>query len=194
MGKKSGSDIMLTEIKQKSQEEMTRSLRVLSHNLAKIRTGRATPDILSHINIEYHGNMISISQIASITVLDAKTLSISPWERGVSVKIEKEIIKANLGLNPVNLGDILRIQIPDLSTERRKAMVKQVKLEAEKTKIAIRGIRRNINIKIKRFVKEKNISEDQAKKDEADIQNLTNSMITKIDIITKEKEKELMAI
>ena len=185
---------MIKDIKYKGQEGMTKNIISFRHNLAKIRTGRASPNILAHITIDYHNTQIPISQIASIVILDARTLSITPWEKGIYARIEKAIITANLGLNPINSGNNLHVQIPSLSEERRKIMVKQVRLEAEKTRVNIRGIRRNINVKIKESIKQKEISEDQAKKHEAEIQTLTDRMITKVDIITKEKEKDLMAI
>lgn len=185
---------MITEIKHTGQEGMTKNLVSFRHNLAKIRTGRASPNILAHITIDYHSTQIPISQIASIVILDARTLSITPWEKGISAKIEKAILSADLGLNPINSGNNLLVQIPNLSAERRKTMVKQVRLEAEKTRVSIRGIRRNINIKIKESIKQKEISEDQAKRHETEVQTLTNRMIAKIDVITKEKEQDLMAI
>ena len=173
---------------------MTKSLESLGHDLAKIRTGRAHPDILAHVTVDYYGTPTPISQVANIVVLDARTLSITPWEKGLSANIEKAILISDLGLNPTNLGDSLRVPMPDLNEERRKEMAKRVRSEAEKARVGIRSIRRDANAEVKDLLKQKDISEDEAKKAEADIQTLTNDMIAKVDVMTEEKEQDLMAI
>ena len=185
---------MIKEIKQQAQQRMTKSLESLGHDLAKIRTGRAHPDILAHVTVDYYGTPTPISQVANIVVLDARTLSITPWEKGLSANIEKAILISDLGLNPTNLGDSLRVPMPDLNEERRKEMAKRVRSEAEKARVGIRSIRRDANAKVKDLLKQKDISEDEAKKAEADIQTLTNDMIAKVDVMTEEKEQDLMAI
>lgn len=185
---------MIKEIKQQAQQRMTKSLESLGHDLAKIRTGRAHPDILAHVTVDYYGTPTPISQVANIVVLDARTLSITPWEKGLSAKVEKAILISDLGLNPTNLGDSLRVPMPDLNEERRKEMAKRVRSEAEKARVGIRSIRRDANAEVKDLLKQKDISEDEAKKAEADIQTLTNDMIAKVDVMTEEKEQDLMAI
>lgn len=185
---------MIKEIKQQAQQRMTKSLESLGHDLAKIRTGRAHPDILAHVTVDYYGTPTPISQVANIVVLDARTLSITPWEKGLSANIEKAILISDLGLNPTNLGDSLRVPMPDLNEERRKEMAKRVRSEAEKARVGIRSIRRDANAEVKDLLKQKDISEDEAKKAEADIQTLTNDMVAKVDVMTEEKEQDLMAI
>ncbi|WP_116963519.1 ribosome recycling factor [Fastidiosibacter lacustris] len=183
---------MIKEILLDAKDRMEKSLENLRHDLAKIRTGRAHPDLLAHIIIDYYGVETPISQAANITVLDARTLGITPWEKGLTAKIEKAILMSDLGLNPANLGDSLRIPMPALNEERRKELVKLVRTEAEKGRVAIRNIRRDANSDIKDLLKEKEISEDDAKKAEDSIQKLTNDMIAKADVIVQEKEQDLM--
>ncbi|MBK2126122.1 ribosome recycling factor [Fangia hongkongensis] len=185
---------MINEIIQDAASRMEKSLESLRHDLAKVRTGRAHPDLLAHVSIDYYGIDTPISQAANITVLDARTLGITPWEKGLASKIEKAILTSDLGLNPANMGDTLRIPMPPLNEERRKELVKVVKGEAEKARIAIRNIRRDANSDIKELLKEKEISEDEAKKAEEKIQKLTNDMIAKADNIAQDKEKDLMEI
>ncbi len=185
---------MIKEILADAKDRMEKSLESLRHDLAKIRTGRAHPDLLAHVTIDYYGIETPISQAANITVLDARTLGITPWEKGLASKIEKAILMSDLGLNPANMGDSLRIPMPALNEERRKEMVKLVRSEAEKGRVAIRNIRRDANSDIKDLLKEKEISEDEAKKGEENIQKLTNDMIAKADVIVQEKEQDLMEI
>ncbi len=185
---------MINEIIQDAASRMEKSLESLRHDLAKVRTGRAHPGLLAHVSIDYYGIDTPISQAANITVLDARTLGITPWEKGLASKIEKAILTSDLGLNPANMGDTLRIPMPPLNEERRKELVKVVKGEAEKARIAIRNIRRDANSDIKELLKEKEISEDEAKKAEEKIQKLTNDMIAKADNIAQDKEKDLMEI
>ena len=185
---------MINEIIQDAEIRMQKSLDVLANDFAKIRTGRAHPDLLSHIVIDYYGMDTPISQAANITVLDARTLGVTPWEKGLSSKIEKAIISSDLGLNPTNLGDSLRIPLPALNEERRKEMVKLVKSEAEKGRISIRNIRRDANSDIKELLKEKEITEDEAKKAEANIQKVTNKMIANADKMANKKEHDLMSL
>ncbi|WP_119343826.1 ribosome recycling factor [Facilibium subflavum] len=185
---------MINEIIQDAKSRMEKSLESLRHDLAKIRTGRAHPDILAHVTVDYYGVETPISQAANITVLDARTLGITPWEKGLSSKIEKAILMADLGLNPANLGDTLRIPMPALNEERRRELVKLVKSEAEKGRVAIRNIRRDANSDVKELLKEKEISEDEAKKAEDKIQKITNDMVAKADDIAQQKENDLMEI
>ncbi|WP_100550784.1 ribosome recycling factor [Caedibacter taeniospiralis] len=185
---------MIKTILADAKDRMEKSLESLRHDLAKIRTGRAHPDLLAHINIDYYGIETPISQAANINVLDARTLGITPWEKGLAAKIEKAILMSDLGLNPANLGDSLRIPMPALNEERRRELVKLVRNEAEKGRVAIRNIRRDANSDIKDLLKEKEISEDDAKKAEDSIQKITNDMIAKADAAVQEKEQDLMEI
>ncbi|MFC4892375.1 ribosome recycling factor [Pseudofrancisella aestuarii] len=185
---------MINEILKDAEVRMQKSLDVLSDDLAKVRTGRAHPDILAHIVIDYYGVETPVTQAASITVLDARTLGITPWEKGLAGKIEKAIISSDLGLNPTNLGDSLRIPMPALNEERRKELVKLVRSETENGKISVRNIRRDANGDIKELLKEKEITEDEAKRAEDSIQKITDKMIAQADALCTKKEQDLMAI
>ena len=185
---------MIKDIIQDSEHRMLKSLENLQHGLAKIRTGRAHPDLLAHITIDYYSSPTPISQVANIIVLDARTLGITPWEKNLTSAIEKAIIVSDLGLNPTNLGDTLRIPLPALNEERRKELTKMVKSETEKAKVAIRSIRRDANTEFKNLVKDKVISEDEAKKCEDSIQKITDKMTADADQYANNKEKELMEI
>lgn len=185
---------MINDILKDAENRMNKSLDVLADDLAKIRTGRAHPDILAHITIEYYGTATPITQVANVSVLDARTLGITPWEKGLSSQIEKAIITSSLGLNPTNLGDSLRVPMPALSEERRKELVKLVKSEAENGKISIRNIRRDANGDFKDLLKEKEISEDEAKKAEDNIQKLTDKMVAQTDILATKKEQDLLSL
>ncbi|KEI35238.1 ribosome recycling factor [Francisella sp. W12-1067] len=185
---------MINDVIRDAEARMTKSLDVLADDLAKIRTGRAHPDILAHITIDYYGVETPISQAANITVLDARTLGIAPWEKGLASKIEKAILTSDLGLNPANLGDNLRIPMPALNEERRKELVKLVKSETENGRISIRNIRRDANGDIKELLKEKQITEDEAKRAEDSIQKLTDKMVAQADAMAAKKEQDLMSL
>ncbi|QIV95105.1 ribosome recycling factor [Allofrancisella frigidaquae] len=185
---------MINDVIRDAEARMTKSLDVLADDLAKIRTGRAHPDILAHITIDYYGVETPISQAANITVLDARTLGIAPWEKGLASKIEKAILTSDLGLNPANLGDSLRIPMPALNEERRKELVKLVKSETENGRISIRNIRRDANGDIKELLKEKQITEDEAKRAEDSIQKLTDKMVAQADAMAAKKEQDLMSV
>ena len=185
---------MINDILKDAENRMSKSLDVLANDLAKIRTGRAHPDILSHVTIDYYGTPTSITQVANVNVLDARTLGITPWEKGLSGQIEKAIITSNLGLNPTNLGDSLRVPMPALSEERRKELVKLVKSETESGRVSIRNIRRDANSDFKDLLKEKEITEDEAKKAEDSIQKITNKMIAQADALAAKKEQDLLAL
>ena len=185
---------MIKEIEVDAKLRMEKSLDNLQHGLAKIRTGRAHPDLLAHVTIDYYGVATPVSQVANINVVDARTLSIIPWEKELSSKIEKSILMSDLGLNPINLSDSLRIPMPELNEERRRELVKLVKAEAEMGRTAIRNIRRDANSDIKELLKEKEISEDEAKKGEDNIQKLTNGMVAKVNSVVGIKEEDLMEI
>ena len=185
---------MLPEIKNDTRTRMNKSLEALRHELAKIRTGRAHPSLLEHVHVEYYGNEVPISQAANVAVEDARTLSVSPWDKTMVPVIEKAILTSDLGLNPNTAGQVIRIPLPPLTEERRIELGKVVHNEGENAKIAIRNIRRDANHHIKDLLKEKSISEDDERKAEHDIQSLTDLAVSKVDEIVAEKEKELLEI
>lgn len=185
---------MINDILKDAENRMSKTLEVLADDLAKIRTGRAHPDILAHVTIDYYGSATPITQVANVTVLDARTLGITPWEKGLAGKIEKAIITSDLGLNPTNLGDSLRVPMPALNEERRKELVKLVKSETESGRVSIRNIRRDANGDIKELLKEKEITEDKAKRAEDNIQKITDKMIAQADALAVKKEQDLMVV
>jgi ribosome recycling factor len=173
---------------------MSKSLEALRHELAKIRTGRAHPSLLEHVTVDYYGSEVPIGQAASVTAEDARTLSVTPWDKSMVQPIEKAILTSDLGLNPTTAGQVIRIPLPPLTEERRRELGKVVHHEGENSKIAIRNIRRDANHTVKELLKEKEISEDEERKAEAEIQELTDLAVHKVDEIVAEKEKELLEI
>ena len=184
---------MLDEINQETSQRMQKSIDAFSSNLRKIRTGRATPDILDSVQIDYYGNETPIKQLANITVEDSQTLAISPWEQKFIPEIEHAIAKANLGLNPITSGNIVRIPLPHLTEVRRIELTKQVRHEAELAKVSIRNIRRDSIQDLKEFFNEKMISEDHFHKGQVDIQTVTDDKIKNIESLSEQKQKELMS-
>jgi len=176
-----------------AKEHMNASLLFFDKELQKIRAGKASPQMLEGVKVDYYGNPTPIEQIANINTPDARQIVVQPWERQMIPAIEKAILAANLGFNPQNNGDFLRIQVPVLSEERRKELSKKAKQEAEQAKVNIRNIRRNTNDHIKKL-KDSGVSEDEIKKFETDIQKMTDDFIVKIDKICTEKEKEIMTV
>jgi len=185
---------MLAEIQKDARVRMSKSLESLRHELAKIRTGRAHPSLLEHVHVDYYGSEVPIGQAASVSVEDARTLSVTPWDKTMVQVIEKAILKSDLGLNPVTAGQVIRIPLPPLTEERRRDLGKIVHNEGENAKIAIRNIRRDSNNHIKDLLKEKKISEDAERESELKIQEVTNQAVTKVDEIVAEKEKEILEI
>jgi len=177
-----------------ADRRMNKSMEALKHELAKIRTGRAHPSLLEHVNVKYYGSEVPLNQTASISVLDSHTLSITAWDKNAIPDIEKAILNSDLGLNPVTTGDVMRIPLPPLTEERRKELIRVVRSEAEKAKVAIRNIRRDANHSFKNLIKEKSISEDDERKGEERVQKITDDHITQIDKTTEQKEKEMMEI
>ncbi len=184
----------IAEIKQNAQTKMDQSIDSFKHNLTKIRTGRANPAILDSVQVDYYGSFMPINQVANVTLLDARTISIQPWEKGMGAKIEKAIRESDLGLNPASQGDLIRVPMPPMSEERRKDMTKLVRNEGESAKIAVRNLRRDANEAVKKLVKDKLASEDDQKRAEADIQKATDAHIIGIDRLIADKEKEIMAV
>lgn len=184
----------IAEIKQTTQGKMDQSIAAFKNNLTKIRTGRANPALLDTIHVEYYGNNVPLSQVANVSLLDARTISVQPWEKGMGAKIEKAIRESELGLNPANMGDLIRVPMPPMSEERRKEMTKVVRQEGEAAKIAIRNLRRDANEAVKKLVKDKEASEDDQKRAEADVQKVTDKHIAEIDVLVAAKEQDIMAV
>ncbi len=184
----------LPEIKKNAEQKMNQSLEALKHNLAKVRTGRANPQILDTVQVDYYGSMVPVSQVANLTLLDARTIGVAPWEKGMGAKIEKAIRESDLGLNPASQGDLIRVPIPAMTEERRRELTKVVRAEGEQSKIAIRNLRRDANEHVKKLVKDKLASEDDERRSQDEIQKLTDRMIAEVDKVIATKEQDLMAI
>ena len=184
----------IADIKKTTQTKMDQSIEALKSNLGKVRTGRANPQLLDTIHVEYYGSMVPLSQVANVTLLDSRTISVQPWEKNMGAKIEKSIRESDLGLNPASMGDLIRVPMPAMSEERRKEMTKLARNEGENSKIAIRNLRRDANEGVKKLVKDKEASEDDQKRSEAEVQKLTDKHIADIDALVAAKEQEIMAI
>jgi ribosome recycling factor len=184
----------IADIKKNAQDKMAKSLETLKNDLAKVRTGRAHTGILDHVTVDYYGNPTPINQVANLTLIDARTIGVTPFEKKMGAAIEKAIREADLGLNPSAQGDTIRVPTPPLTEERRKEMVKLCKSEAEDAKIAVRNIRRDANEQLKKLVKDKAISEDEERRAQDDVQKLTDKAIVDIDKIVAEKEKEVLTV
>lgn len=185
---------MLEDIKKDARIRMNKSLDSLRTELAKIRTGRAHPSLLEHVHVEYYGTEVPISQAANVTVEDARTLAVTPFDKNMVGTIEKAIMQSDLGLNPATAGTVIRIPLPPLTEERRRDLGKVVHSEGENAKIAIRNIRRDANNHSQQLLKDKDISEDDARRAEAEIQKITDDHIGQVDRIVEEKEQELLEI
>ena len=185
---------MIEDIKKDAGKRMRKSVENLKQELSKLRTGRAHPSLLDHITVEYYGGQVPVNQVASVTISDPRTLAISPWEKNMVPVIEKAVLASDLGLNPSTSGDLIRLPLPPLTEERRRDMVRTVRHEGEGARVAIRNIRRDANSDIKEFLKEKEITEDQARRGEDDIQKITDRAIENVDQVLAEKEDELMSI
>ena len=185
---------MTADIKNNMETRMDQSIAAFKNSLQKIRTGRPSPAILDSIHVDYYGSMVPLSQVASVQLLDARTLSVQPWEKGLGAKLEKAIRESDLGLNPASMGDIIRVPMPPMSEERRKEMTKLARNEGESAKIAVRNLRRDANDGVKKLVKDKLASEDDQKRAEADIQKVTDRHIAEIDTLVASKEHDIMAV
>lgn len=184
----------IADIKKTMETKMDQSIEALKNHLSKIRTGRANPSLLDSVQVEYYGSTVPLSQVANVNLLDARTISVQPWEKGMGAKIEKAIRESELGLNPASMGDLIRVPMPPMSEERRKEMTKLVRTEGENAKIAVRNLRRDANEAVKKLVKDKAASEDDQKRSEADIQKLTDKHVATIDQLVASKEQEVMAV
>jgi ribosome recycling factor len=183
---------VIEDLKKDASQRMGKSVAALSQALIKLRTGRAHPSLLEHISVTYYGSATPLSQVANVAVDDSRTLSITPWEQTMIPDIEKAIQNSGLGLNPVTAGKVIRVPLPDLTEERRKDLARLVKHEAEQGRVAVRNIRRDVISDIKALLKEKEISEDDERRAEQDIQQLTDKHVADIDKVSEEKQKEIM--
>ena len=184
----------IVDIKKNAETKMGQSIEALKNNLSRIRTGRASPQLLDTIHVDYYGSMVPLSQVANLSLIDSRTIGVQPWEKNMAAKIEKAIRESDLGLNPASLGDLLRVPMPPMSEERRKEMTKLARNEGEASKVAVRNLRRDANESVKKLVKEKEASEDDQKRTEADIQKLTDKFIAEIDALVSAKEQDIMAV
>lgn len=182
------------EVKKSAEQKMQKSIEALKNDLAKVRTGRAHTGLLDHITVDYYGNPTPISQVANVTVMDARTLGVQPWEKKMVAAVEKAIRESDLGLNPASQGDLVRVPMPALTEERRKELAKVVKGEGEDAKVAVRNVRRDANNQLKDLLKAKTISEDDERRAQEDIQKLTDRFVAEIDKLLQTKEAELMAV
>ena len=185
---------MVDDIRRDTETRMAKSVEALRHELGKIRTGRAHARLLDHVTVSYYGSDVPLNQVASITVSDPRTLTVSPWEKKMIPEIEKAIVRSDLGFNPVTGSDVIRVPLPPLTEERRKEMTRVVRQEAEQARIAVRNVRRSANQHLKALIKEEHLPEDAEKRAEAEIQKLTDRHIARIDSVLEEKEHDLMEV
>ncbi len=184
----------VAEIRRQAEQKMARSVEAFKNELAKIRTGRAHPGILDQVHVDYYGSPVPISQVANVTLLDARTIGVQPWEKGMGAKIEKAIRESDLGLNPASQGDLLRVPMPALTEERRRDLTKVVRHAGEEARIAVRNLRRDANEHAKKLVKDKVATEDEERRSLDEVQKLTDRMIGEIDRMVAVKEAEIMAV
>lgn len=185
---------MIADIKKTAEQKMAKCVEALKHDLAKVRTGRAHVGLLDHLHVDYYGSSMPISQVANITLSDARTISLQPYEKKMIPVVEKAIRDSDLGVNPATNGDIIRVPMPPLTEERRRDLAKVVKSEGETAKVAVRNVRRDANTHLKDELKKKSVSEDDEKRAQDEVQKLTDKTILEIDKLVAEKEKDLMSI
>ncbi|HLD09315.1 MAG TPA: ribosome recycling factor [Methylophilaceae bacterium] len=185
---------MLNDIKTSADQKMQKSLDVLKSDLGKIRTGRAHTGLLDHVMVEYYGSMMAVNQVANVSLGDARTINVQPYEKSMVSKVEKAIRDGDLGLNPATNGDLIRVPMPMLTEERRKELIKVVRNEGEGAKVALRNVRRDSNDALKKLMKDKEISEDDERRTQDEIQKLTDKYVTEVDKMLQAKEAELMAV
>lgn len=184
----------VADIKKGVEQKMQRSIEAFKNDLAKIRTGRAHTGLLDHVQVDYYCSMVPISQVANLTLVDARTIGVQPWEKNMVAKVEKAIREADLGLNPATTGDLIRVPMPALTEERRRELTKVVKSEGETAKVAIRNLRRDANEALKKLVKDKEISEDDERRAGDLVQKLTDQHVAEIDKLVQSKEAEIMTV
>jgi len=185
---------MIADVKKTAEQKMHKSLEALKTDLGKVRTGRAHTGILDHISVDYYGTQMPLNQVANLTLIDARTIGISPWEKKMGAVIEKAIRESDLGLNPSAQGDLIRVPMPALTEERRRELIKVVKGEGENAKVAVRNLRRDANHHLKELLKQKAVSEDDERRAQDEIQKLTDKFIAEIDKLLVSKETDLMAV
>jgi ribosome recycling factor len=185
---------MINQIKQDAQTRMAKSIEALRHTLIKVRTGRASPALVEHLKVNYYGSDMPLSQVATVSVSDARSLIITPWEKQIVGAVEKAILASDLGLTPNTAGTTIRLNLPALTEERRKELTKVVHSEGEDAKVAIRNIRRDANQQVKDLLKDKAVTEDEVRRAEEDVQKLTDKFVKDVDGVVKAKEDELMAV
>jgi ribosome recycling factor len=184
----------IADIKKTAEQKMGKSIEAFKNELHKIRTGRAHPGLLDQVHVDYYGSMVPISQVANVSLLDARTISVQAWEKGMSAKIEKAIRESDLGLNPSSQGDLLRVPMPALTEERRRELTKVVRHAGEEAKIAVRGVRRDANEHLKKLLKDKAVTEDDERRSQDEVQRLTDRTIAEIEKLVQGKEAEVMAV
>ena len=184
----------IADIKKTAETKMAKSIEAFKNELHKIRTGRAHPGLLDQVQVDYYGSLVPISQVANVSLLDARTISVQPWEKGMGAKIERAIRESELGLNPSAQGDLLRVPMPALTEERRKELTKVVRNAGEDAKIAVRSVRREGNEHLKKLLKDKEVSEDDERRAQDEVQRLTDRTISDIDRLVQGKEAEVMAV
>lgn len=185
---------MIADVKKTTEQKMSKSLDTLRADFGKVRTGRAHTGILDHVNVDYYGNPTPINQIANITLVDARTIGVQPWEKNMIGAVEKAIRDSDLGLNPATNGDLIRVPMPMLTEERRRDLIKVVKAETENAKVAVRNVRRDANESLKKLLKDKAVSEDEERRAQDEIQKLTDRFVAEIDKALQAKEADLMAV
>ena len=184
----------IQDIKKTAEGKMGKSIESFKNELHKIRTGRAHPGLLDQVHVDYYGSSVPISQVANVTLLDARTITVQPWEKGMGAKIEKAIRESDLGLNPSSQGDLLRVPMPALTEERRRELTKVVRHAGEEAKIAVRSVRREANDHLKKLLKDKEASEDDERRAQDEVQRMTDRVIAEVDKLVQGKEVEVMAV
>jgi ribosome recycling factor len=184
----------IADIRKNAEHKMHQSIEAFKTSLTRVRTGRANPALLDTVHVDYYGSMLPLSQVANLSLLDARTIGVAPWEKGMGAKIEKAIRESDLGLNPASQGDLIRVPMPPMTEERRKELTKVVKGEGESAKVAIRNLRRDANEALKKLLKDKEVSEDDERRAQEDVQKLTDRMITEVDKLVASKEQDIMAV
>jgi ribosome recycling factor len=184
----------IADIKKSAEAKMGKSIESFKNELHKIRTGRAHPGILDQVHVEYYGSMVPLSQVANVSLLDARTISVQPWDKGMGAKVEKAIRESDLGLNPSAQGDLLRVPMPALTEERRKELTKVVRHAGEECKVAVRNVRRDANEHLKKLLKDKQVTEDEERRAQDEVQGLTNNVVAEIDRLVHGKEAEILAV
>jgi len=194
MASRGDEAMAMTEVHKATEQKMVRSIDALKNDLSKVRTGRAHTGLLDHIQVDYYGSMVALSQVANIGLADARTITVQPWEKKMVPVVEKAIRESELGLNPASQGEVLRVPMPALTEERRRELTKVIKHEGEAARVAVRSLRRDANQQLKDLLKKKEISEDAERRAQDDVQKLTDRYVAEIDRLVIEKEKEIMTV